>query len=214
MRVLVLVSLEPGRSRARYFPRDMLLLTTTARGRAWRFTKNNWPVDWLIWWGFPESWGFPLASAALLVYPVLSIATKMVSGPPVRGILHGGQQVSSTILMYTAKRGRGTILVAIESASKKFSVHQSSCFFVFEIRTVRWDRRHPPRSRRVWSVKSCMLCLDNSRVETAMKATIRYEFDAFGANYAAFFFFNSAFGLWFGVLWIFLKVMSIKLWTV
>ena len=28
---------------------------------------------------------------------ILSIATKMVSGPPVRGILRGGQQVSSTI---------------------------------------------------------------------------------------------------------------------
>ena len=28
-------SLEPGPSRARYFPRDMLLLTTTARERAW-----------------------------------------------------------------------------------------------------------------------------------------------------------------------------------
>ena len=39
----------------------------------------------------------------------------MVSGPPVRGILQGGQQVSSTIQMYTEKRGRGTILVAIES---------------------------------------------------------------------------------------------------
>ena len=39
----------------------------------------------------------------------------MVSAPPVRGILQGGQQVSSTILMYTEKRGRGTILVAIES---------------------------------------------------------------------------------------------------
>ena len=30
-------------------------------------------------------------------------------------VLQGGQQVSSTILMYTEKRGRGTILVAIES---------------------------------------------------------------------------------------------------
>ena len=28
---LVSISLEPGPSRARYFPRDMLLLTTTAR---------------------------------------------------------------------------------------------------------------------------------------------------------------------------------------
>ena len=46
---------------------------------------------------------------------VLSIATEMVSAPPDPGILQGGQQVSSTILMYTEKRGRGTILVAIES---------------------------------------------------------------------------------------------------
>ena len=29
------LSLEPGPSRARHFPRDMLLLTTTARERAW-----------------------------------------------------------------------------------------------------------------------------------------------------------------------------------
>ena len=50
---------------------------------------------------------------------ILSIATEMVSAPPVRGILQGGQQVSSTILMYTEKRGRGTILVAIESIKMK-----------------------------------------------------------------------------------------------
>ena len=31
--------LEPGPSRARYFPRDMLLLTTTAREWAWRLLK-------------------------------------------------------------------------------------------------------------------------------------------------------------------------------
>ena len=44
------------------------------------------------------------------------MATKMVSAPSVRGILQGGQQVCSTILMYAEKRGRGTILVAIESS--------------------------------------------------------------------------------------------------
>ena len=45
-------------------------------------------------------------------------ATKIVPAGPVRGILQGGHQVFSTILMYTEKRpgrGRGTILVAIES---------------------------------------------------------------------------------------------------
>ena len=46
---------------------------------------------------------------------LLSIATKIVPAGPVRGILQGGHQVFSTILMYTEKRGRGTILVAIES---------------------------------------------------------------------------------------------------
>ena len=40
---------------------------------------------------------------------------KIVPAGPVRGILQGGHQVFSTILMYTEKRGRGTILVAIES---------------------------------------------------------------------------------------------------
>ena len=39
-------------------------------GKGLAFTKNNWPADWLTWWGFPDSWGFPLVSAALLVYPV------------------------------------------------------------------------------------------------------------------------------------------------
>ena len=53
------------------------------------------------------------------VQVLLSIATKMVSAPPHRGILQGGQQVSSTILMYTEKRGRGTILVAIESTAQR-----------------------------------------------------------------------------------------------
>ena len=47
---------------------------------------------------------------------LLSIATKIVPAGPVRGILQGGHQVFSTILMYTEKRGRGTILVAIESS--------------------------------------------------------------------------------------------------
>ena len=53
---------------------------------------------------------------------VLSIATKIVPAGPVRGILQGGHQVFSTILMYTEKRGRGTILVAIESNEKAIAV--------------------------------------------------------------------------------------------
>ena len=85
--------------------------------------------------GIPRFLGFPLVSAALLVYPV----------------------------------------------HRRSLEYQSSSFFVFEIRTVRWHR--PPSSiAKVWSVKSCMLCLDSLRVETAMKATMRYDFDAFGAN--------------------------------
>ena len=41
-------SLEPGPFRARYFPRDMLLLTTTARERAWRLLKITGPlIGWL-----------------------------------------------------------------------------------------------------------------------------------------------------------------------
>ena len=38
------LSLDPGPSRARYFPRDMLLLTTTARERAWRLLKITSPL--------------------------------------------------------------------------------------------------------------------------------------------------------------------------
>ena len=53
---------------------------------------------------------------------ILSIATKIVPAGPVRGILQGGHQVFSTILMYTEKRGRGTILVAIESSSIQTTV--------------------------------------------------------------------------------------------
>ena len=37
--VLTSTSLEPGPCRASYFPRYMLLLTTTARERAWRLLK-------------------------------------------------------------------------------------------------------------------------------------------------------------------------------
>ena len=37
-------SLEPGPSRARYFSREMLLLTTTARERAWRLLKITSPL--------------------------------------------------------------------------------------------------------------------------------------------------------------------------
>ena len=58
---------------------------------------------------------------------VLSIATKMVSTPPVRGILQGGQQVFSTILTYTAKHGCGTIFVAIESTCQEARVFRWPC---------------------------------------------------------------------------------------
>ena len=43
-RAVVVNSLEPGPSRARYFPREMLLLTTTARERAWRLLKITSPL--------------------------------------------------------------------------------------------------------------------------------------------------------------------------
>ena len=54
-------------------------------------------------------------ASTAMAFSLLSIATKIVPAGPVRGILQGGHQVFSTILMYTEKRGRGTILVAIES---------------------------------------------------------------------------------------------------
>ena len=64
----------------------------------------------------------------LYMHHVLSIATKMISAPPsVRGILQGGQQMSSTFLMYTAKRGRGSILIAIESTVHSSTEATSDC---------------------------------------------------------------------------------------
>ena len=63
-------SLEPGHSRARYFPRDMLLLMTTARETAWRLLKISSSLNWLILWVSPDSWGFPMASAASQAYTV------------------------------------------------------------------------------------------------------------------------------------------------
>ena len=66
---------------------------------------------------------------------VLSIATKIVPAGPVRGILQGGHQVFSTILMYTEKRGHGTILVAIESthvpAPRRFLSKPSAAYYVY-----------------------------------------------------------------------------------
>ena len=67
-------SLEPGPSRARYFPRDMLLLTTTARERAWRLLKITSP---LIGWFDGDSsipgispWLAPLSRCTLYVVEV------------------------------------------------------------------------------------------------------------------------------------------------
>ena len=67
-------SLEPGPSRARYFPRDMLLLTTTARERAWRLLKITSP---LIGWFDGDSpipgispWLAPLSRCTLYIVEV------------------------------------------------------------------------------------------------------------------------------------------------
>ena len=67
-------SLEPGPSRAWYFPRDMLLLTTTARERAWRLLKITGP---LIGWFDGDSpipgispWLAPLSRCTLYIVEV------------------------------------------------------------------------------------------------------------------------------------------------
>ena len=68
------ISLEPGPSRARYFPREMLLLTTTARERAWRLLKITSP---LIGWFDGDSpipgispWLAPLSRCTLYIVEV------------------------------------------------------------------------------------------------------------------------------------------------
>ena len=67
-------SLEPGPSSARYFPRNMLLLTTTARERAWRLLKITSPlIGWLdgdspIPGVFP--WLAPLSRCTLYIVEV------------------------------------------------------------------------------------------------------------------------------------------------
>ena len=67
-------SLEPGPSRARYFPREMLLLTTTARERAWRLLKIT---STLIGWFDGDSpipgifpWLAPLSRCTLYIVEV------------------------------------------------------------------------------------------------------------------------------------------------
>ena len=67
-------SLEPGPSRARYFLRDMLLLTTTARERAWRLLKiSSSLIGWFL--GFPpilgvSPWRAPLHRRTLYIVEV------------------------------------------------------------------------------------------------------------------------------------------------
>ena len=163
-------SLEPGPSRARYFTRDMLLLTTTARERAWRLLKITGP---LIGWLDGDS--------------------------PIPGV---SPWLAPALLVYRVHRGS--------------SAYIRAALFVFEIRTVRWHRSSSSIAK-VWCVKSCiMLYKDNSRVETAMKATMRHAscfFDVrcFWSQLAMLPFSSFAFG----VLWIFFwKAMSIKPWTV
>ena len=66
-------SLKPAPSRARYFPRDMLLLTTTAREMVWFLLLNNWPQIGRFdedSRGFPDSCGWHQVGATLLAYPV------------------------------------------------------------------------------------------------------------------------------------------------
>ena len=149
--VLCVLSLEPGPSRARYFPRDMLLLTTTARERAWRLLKITGPVIGWLDGGSPilgvSPWLAPLSCCTLYIVEVQRTSEQLFLR-----LRNSNSQMSSTI-----------------AASASIA--------------------------KVWSVKSCMLYKDNSRFETAMKATMRDEFDAsgFGANLKCCLFF---FCLW------------------
>ena len=77
-------SLEPGPSRARYFPRDMLLLTTTARERAWRLLKITSP---LIGWFDGDSpipgispWLAPQSRCTLYIVEVLRTVILQIFG--------------------------------------------------------------------------------------------------------------------------------------
>ena len=58
-----------------------------------------------------------------------------------------------------------------------------------------------------------MLYKDNSRVETALKATMRYEFDAFGVNLQCCLSLLLPLTLGSCEFFFILKAMSIKLWT-
>ena len=78
-----------------------------------RLAKQNLELPEFSFFSFAFVNSVP--SSALFKEADLILATKIVPAGPVRGILQGGHQVFSTILMYTEKRGRGTILVAIES---------------------------------------------------------------------------------------------------
>ena len=97
---------------------------------------------------------------------ILSMATKMISAPLVRGIHQAGRQVSSTILMYIATRGRGTILVAIESSNaphRRPSTVIDSSFMVLDV-GVRPERPY-------WSIYTRRLYNTSKAISSFMSST-------------------------------------------
>ena len=67
--------------------------------RNYRYSvKNEVHKNAISCFSIRKDWRFAVHAKS---FALLSIATKMVSAPPVPGILQGGQQVSSTIPTYT-----------------------------------------------------------------------------------------------------------------
>ena len=116
------------------------------------FAVYIWMVEHTCWHDHPEVYRGSVARKPNLKYSCHREYSRLQlrwfqHHVPVRGVLQGGQQVSSTIQMYTEKQGRGTNLDAIESSIDcQFARHISHSHESFSVRV--WAEKCPSASAK------------------------------------------------------------------
>ena len=137
-------------------------------GKGLAFTKNNWPADWLVWWGFPDSWGFPLVSAAIQMYPVHCRSLAYMEQLSFR-LRNSNSPMAPTILLID--RGRKVCRKAVCSERTTWSCYEDDDAL---------------QVRCLWSqfamLHDSSFAFGVEWIFFFMKTTMHYKFDAFGAN--------------------------------
>ena len=152
---MYIYSLEPGPSRARYFPRDMLLLTTTARERAWYLLKITSP---LIGWSGGDS-------------PIPGVSPRLAQLP--------GRTLYIVEILRTDSRGFfafevrmvGRCMPTVSSSTPKCGVWKTSMLFKDHTRMTVPDTLRSVLSGTLWAkVPSCFNGVYSSKWRPAARA--------------------------------------------